>query len=230
VARGRTEAEWRLERWRFLSQTAATLGARVVTAHTRDDQVETVFMRALRGAGPRGLAGLEAGSAILRPLLATSRAEIVAYADRERLRFVTDPSNSSRRHLRNRVRLDLLPAIAAVQPSFRDELLELGRKAADWRARIEALALSFPMMTSHLPESCSFERAAFRGLPAESLRVLWPALAARAGVVMDWRGTDRLAAFTIKGETGQTIQLAGNIEVRIAREAFVFQKRDAPGG
>ncbi|MGZ8457998.1 MAG: ATP-binding protein, partial [Gemmatirosa sp.] len=53
------EAAWRAARWRFLRRAARRLGATTVaTAHTRDDQIETVAMRVLRGAGPPGLAGL----------------------------------------------------------------------------------------------------------------------------------------------------------------------------
>jgi tRNA(Ile)-lysidine synthase len=216
-----SEADWRAARWRFLAETAGRVGARVVTGHTRDDQVETVFMRALRGAGPRGLAALYARSAVQRPLLETSRAEILSYARSTGITFVTDPSNADRRHLRNRVRLDILPAILATRPMFGDELLAIARSAAEWRARIEAVALTFPLMIEP-SGSHSFARSPFAGHSAAALRVLWPALAARAGVVMDWRGTERLASFTIDGETGQSIQLAGGVEVRMERDALVF--------
>lgn len=220
TARG-TEAEWRLARWRFLRDAADRLGARVVTGHTRDDQIETVFMRALRGAGPRGLAALYARSGIVRPLLESSRRDVLSYARSKDITFVTDPSNADLRHLRNRVRLEILPRILASRPAFGEELLAIARAAADWRARIEAVALTFPLMTE--PSGThSFARPPFAGHPAAALRVLWPALAARAGVVLDWRGTERLAAFTIDGETGQSIQLAGGVEVRMEREALVF--------
>jgi tRNA(Ile)-lysidine synthase len=67
-----TEAEWRIARWDFLNRVARAYGARVATAHTRDDQVETIVMRLLRGAGTRGLAALSAPSPIVRPWLSVS--------------------------------------------------------------------------------------------------------------------------------------------------------------
>ncbi|MFL5620569.1 MAG: ATP-binding protein, partial [Gemmatimonadaceae bacterium] len=63
------EAMWRSARHRFLSEAAAACGARVATAHTRDDQIETVLLRAMRGASARGLAGLAAPGPIARPFL-----------------------------------------------------------------------------------------------------------------------------------------------------------------
>lgn len=219
---GVRESEWRTDRWRFLNDVAARIGATVVTAHTLDDQIETVFIRELRGAGPRGLAGLFATSAIARPLLETTRAEIVQYATGDDTVFVTDPSNADRRHLRNRVRLDLLPALERASPGFSASLLEVAEKAASWRAQMEAVALTFRMM-SVSPDSHSFERRSLRGFQLQSLRCLWPALAARAGVVLDWRGTDRLAQFTIEGETGQQIQLSGGIRVHMERHAIKFR-------
>ncbi len=223
-----TEAEWRMQRWKFLTQTAAQVGAHVATAHTRDDQIETVFMRVLRGAGARGLAGLGASSPIARPLLDITRADVLSYASERHITFVTDPSNADRRHLRNRVRLDLLPAVEARSPGFGLELLNIGCRAADWRAQIEAVALTFHMMTDNAGLH-SFARPPLRVFPVASLRVLWPPLAARAGVIMDRRGTERLAKFTIEGETGQAVQLAGGIEVTLSREAINFRQRSPRG-
>ncbi|HEU4563051.1 MAG TPA: tRNA lysidine(34) synthetase TilS, partial [Gemmatimonadaceae bacterium] len=143
----RGEAEWRDARWRFLRAAAARHGAVVATAHTEDDQVETVLMRALRGAGARGLAGLYApppagappavASPVVRPLLALARDAVAAYAAVRGVRWVEDPSNLSRRHLRNRVRLDLLPALERARPGVSGELLDVARRAAEWRAEVD---------------------------------------------------------------------------------------------
>src|SRR3954468_3091757 len=111
VTVGTREEEWRRGRWEFLRDVATLRAASVVTAHTLDDQVETVFMRILRDAGPRGLAGLYADSEIVRPFLNITRQTLAAYALERDVRFVQDPSNFDRKHLRNRVRLDILPSI-----------------------------------------------------------------------------------------------------------------------
>src|SRR5437868_10391914 len=195
------EEEWRSARWDFLRDLAALRGASVVTAHARDDQVETVFMRILREAGPRGLAGLYAESEVVRPFLDVSRRTLERYARAHQVPYVDDPSNKDRRHLRNRVRLDILPSIVRKRPAFPDELLALARRAADWRRSVEDLLPAIEA-TARREGALQVSRSSLRGYDADSLRVLWPALAARASVVMDRRGTHRAAEFTMKGATG----------------------------
>lgn len=87
----------------------AVLPTDVLTGHTADDQAETVLVNLLRGAGASGLAAMRPGPR--RPLLALRRSETVALCDRLGLRVVHDPSNSDPRHLRNRVRHELLPLL-----------------------------------------------------------------------------------------------------------------------
>src|SRR5512141_2139364 len=74
------EHEWREARWNFLRSVAKRFDGVIATAHTLDDQIETVFMRILRDAGPRGLAGLYAESDIVRPFLNIRRATLARYA------------------------------------------------------------------------------------------------------------------------------------------------------
>src|SRR5438105_3438357 len=223
---GRREEEWRRARWQFLEQVAARRDAKVVTAHTLDDQIETVFMRILRDAGPRGLAGLYAESGIVRPFLSVSRATLAEYAREHRVAFVEDPSNFDRKHLRNRIRLDILPSIVKQNPEFPNELLSLARESADWRRSLDDL---LPNIEAEEKDGAlCVRRSSLAGYDAECLRVLWPALAARARVVMDRRGTHRAAEFTIRGSTGGAIQLSGGVEIVMRRDDMLLRR--APGG
>jgi tRNA(Ile)-lysidine synthase len=220
---GTKEEQWRRGRWEFLKQVASRRAASVVTAHTLDDQIETVFMRILREAGPRGLAGLYAESEIIRPFLNICRPKLAAYARAQRVPFVQDPSNSDRRHLRNRIRLDILPSIVKRNPAFPEELLAVARKSATWRRSLEDLA-GIVETESERDGALRVSRSSLQGYDADSLRVLWPALAARASVVMDRRGTHRAAQFTISGATGGTIQLSGGVEIVMRRDHMLLRR------
>lgn len=246
----RGEAEWRAARWAFLRDAAACEEAIIVTAHTQDDQVETVFIRALRDAGARGLAGLYARSDVLRPLLGVTRADVARYASDRGLVHIDDPSNLSRKYLRNRVRLDLLPAIARVRPEFAEEMLGIARRAAAWREELEAVvdALGIERLD---PGTLRIATDTLAGYDAAELRVLWPAIAARVGITMDRRGTHRAAAFTTiagapaaerqragqlgptggvevqanRGREGRVIQLAGGAEIARVRGGLILRRR-----
>ena len=85
----------------------AALPSEVLTGHTADDQAETVLVNLLRGAGTSGLAGMRPDHR--RPLLALRRADTEALCAAVGIATVTDPSNLDPRHLRNRVRHELLP-------------------------------------------------------------------------------------------------------------------------
>jgi tRNA(Ile)-lysidine synthase len=223
TARSRhTEAEWRATRWAFLRRVAHERAASVATGHTRDDQIETVVIRALRGAGARGLAGLDVDSDVIRPLMGVDRSAVRAYARAHELDWIEDPSNASRAHLRNRVRLELLPAMRAVQPGFERAMLAVAARAAAWRRELEGL------VTARCPvrrtaDGLSVAVADLAQYDHHTVAVVWPVIAARAGVILDARGTSRLAAFTFNSKVGGTIQLSGGVEVVRSRFLFVIR-------
>jgi len=228
--RASTEAAWRAMRLEFLNDVARRLGAVVATAHTRDDQVETVLMRVLRDSGARGLAGLYAGGDFVRPLLDVSRDAVANYAEAVGATWVDDPTNTSAKHLRNRVRRDLLPALSRVRPGFEREVLEIARHAADWREVLEDV-VSASIRVERRADGVSVPANALTGLTANELAVLWPAIAARAGARTDWRGTERVVEFTKAGRVGARIPLTGGWEVARARDAFELRRaREAPAG
>ena len=123
--KGNLEAMAREERYRFFVTAAEERAiCRVATAHTRDDQVETLLMWLLRGSGRRGLGGMPpvhrlsstkdaalGGCSLVRPLIEVSRMEIVHYLMAEGLEYRTDRTNLEPGPLRNWIRLHLLPQL-----------------------------------------------------------------------------------------------------------------------
>lgn len=222
-APGSSEAAWRAARRQFLADVVSRTGGMIATAHTRDDQIETIVMRVLRDAGARGLAGLYAPGETVRPLLDCTRDEVAAYAHDVGARWVEDPTNASKRFFRNRVRLDLLPAVGRVTPDFDDQLIGLAREAGVLRQRIDAVVAPMARIS---PSGASVRVAAgaLSGYSPRELASLWPAIAARVGLAMDWRGTERAAEFTNSSRIGARIQLSGGWEIARSRDVFELRR------
>ncbi|MFQ5850342.1 MAG: tRNA lysidine(34) synthetase TilS [Candidatus Binatia bacterium] len=122
--KGNLEELGRKERYGFFAAVSAQCGLnKVATAHTRDDQVETLLMWLLRGSGRKGLSGIyvvrkltskgrsSAKPLLVRPLIDASRQEILAYLAEQGLDYRTDDTNLDRCHLRNWIRHRLLPQL-----------------------------------------------------------------------------------------------------------------------
>ncbi|MHC2512527.1 tRNA(Ile)-lysidine synthetase-like protein [Bradyrhizobium elkanii] len=108
----------RAARYRLLAQAARKHGAtHILTAHTRDDQAETLLMRMLRGSGVAGLSAMAReterdGVLLTRPLLDVSKAQLIATLKKARIGFADDPTNRDRSFTRPRLRA-LMPMLAA---------------------------------------------------------------------------------------------------------------------
>ncbi len=225
---GGSEDVLRRARWEFLNRWAGEAGAPVVTAHSRDDQIETVVIRILRDAGARGLAAMYAPSPVVRPLLGISRGEIEAYAAAAKVTWVEDPSNAGLRFLRNRVRHELLPAIERVQPGFGDRLLALSQRAAKWRAELDVVVDSLLGVAAGTQVAGVVPAAALTGLSAAGAAVVWTELAGRAGVALDWRGVERLVAQAANLKPGSEIPLSGGIRVRRTVSSYLIGDGTGP--
>lgn len=142
----------------------------LLTAHTQDDQAETVLMKLIARTHPSSLAGMPAErGALLRPWLRVSRSEIAAYARRHDLAFREDPSNREPRYLRNRIRKELLPLLESrYRPNLRYRLARLA-----WLAEEEAAQGSRPGSEAQKPSPKIVPKDA----PKDAARATLPAIA-----------------------------------------------------
>ena len=192
----------------------------VLTAHTLDDQAETVLMKLLRGAWTEGLGGIHPvvlvphatkPGKILRPLLGVRRAELVAYLEARGQGWRTDGSNADETFTRNRIRHSVLPVLRAENPAIDQALANLAELAREDEARGQVeLGRILPQMLLPGKPVRGGGRAA-GGTSGESvaieidrLRALDPALRRRGlraaartlGVRLSFDETARLLALT----------------------------------
>lgn len=217
-----SEEGWRRARWEFLHRVSEIASSPIATAHTSDDQLETVTMRILRGAGARGLAGLRAESAVLRPFLDLSRRDLRCYAECQGLVFVDDPSNANRAFLRSRVRHDLLPALRLVSTDLAHDLHALSKRAAQLRLDVETLASNLSRRDS--AGAVVVPRSSLESLNEDELALLWPALLARAGCVADRRSIARLSRESRHVRAGTILPLPRGFQMLARRGDLVVRR------
>jgi tRNA(Ile)-lysidine synthase len=134
----------RSARYRLLAQAARASGAtHVLTAHTRDDQAETLLMRLVRGSGIAGLAAMarvteREGVQLARPFLSVSKSQLVATLTRAKIGFADDPTNRDTYFTRPRIRA-VMPVLAAEGGDARN-LARLAARLARANAAVEVLA------------------------------------------------------------------------------------------
>ena len=200
----------------------------VATAHTLDDQAETVLAKFLRGAWTEGLAGIAPKletpeGPILRPLLATTRAEVEAYLHDIGQPWREDSSNRHLTYTRNRIRHELLPLLEGWNPRLREHLAQMAELARDeeawWQAELARLAPQILMQG--LPVRGG-GRASGTGLAntlaidVNRLSALDPALqrrllryaAAQLGAAPDFTATEALRTMALCGRASQKLELA----------------------
>jgi tRNA(Ile)-lysidine synthase len=132
-----------------------------------------------------------------------------------------DPTNASRRHLRNRIRHDLLPALLKVDPDIESDLLAVADRAGAWRRELSALVdARFRIQVAPSGDNAALDvdAAALASLELAVLSIVWPEIASRIGLVLDRRGTRRAAEFTKVGRVGSRVQLAGGWELSRSRD------------
>jgi tRNA(Ile)-lysidine synthase len=197
----------------------------VVLAHHRDDQVETLLLQLLRGAGVKGLAAMPllrdegrgcphpSSLKILRPLLDVTREEILEYARKRGLDWIEDESNQDVTFQRNYIRHEVLPVIARRFPAYRTTVARAAAHLAEAARVLDELAAADA--AGHL-EGDTLSIAVLRGLPAARRRNLLRYFLASRGLSMP--GAEQLdealrQALTAKHDARVQVRL-GDIELR----------------
>ena len=113
-------------RYEWFEHIRKEIGASVIAvAHHRDDSVETFLLNLMRGAGINGLRGIPVKNGkIVRPLLSVSREDILDYLQAIHQEYVTDSTNLEDEYMRNKIRLNILPAMKEVNPSIMETIQE----------------------------------------------------------------------------------------------------------
>lgn len=171
--RGRGEEEAaRSIRYRTFRSLAGEHGIDwICTGHTRDDQLETLLMRTLQGAGTGGMRGISSRNGnVLRPLLGVDRASLEDWLRRNGFSWREDHTNRETRYFRNRIRTALVPVLDRVYAGWRKAMLAGASKTSMDEDFINSFTL--PEWTRE-PDGCSCSAEAFRDLhPALRLRLL----------------------------------------------------------
>lgn len=167
-------------RYQFLAFVAGKeLADCIATGHTADDQAETVLHRVLRGSGVRGIRGMLPASQVpgapaqrlIRPLLVVHRRDTLAVCAEAAITPMHDPTNADPLYLRNRLRLETLPALRRLNPAIDAALGGLAESAREAFALVEKLALA-ARPEERGEYGSVFPRTALSQLPGEALTLV----------------------------------------------------------
>ncbi len=209
----------------------------VATAHTLDDQAETVLGKFLRGAWTDGLSGIHPvvvypEGRMLRPFLAASRNQIEAYLKALGQDWRKDSSNDDPAYTRNRLRHQLLPDLECWNPSIREHLAHMAELARDeeawWQSELARIAPQL-LLTGRPVRGGGRANSADSGLAVDVIRLAAQPIAMQRrllrhaadlmGVSLGFEATESLRHLAIDGRSGQEMSLPGPIAAeRTARE------------
>ena len=199
----------------------------IATAHTRDDQAETVLAKFLRGAWTEGLSGIYpvvefTPGRILRPLLGATRKDVENYLNALEQPWREDSTNAHLAFTRNRIRHELLPQLETWNPQIRAHLAqtaELAREEEAWlatetsRAAAQLLLPGRPVRGGGraAAEDVALDLQRLSNLPFALQRRVLRFCSAKLGAAPDFSATELLRNLALSGRAGQKCELAGGL-------------------
>jgi tRNA(Ile)-lysidine synthase len=199
----------------------------VATAHTLDDQAETVIAKVLRGAWTEGIAGIHpvvefAEGRVIRPLIGTRRSEVEAYLNAIGQEWREDSSNRHLTFTRNRIRHELLPLLEDWNPKLKEHLAQMAELARDeeswWQAEVSRVAPEV-MLTGRpvrgggraAAEGVALDVGKLAGLEVALQRRIVRYAVEQLGAGANFAGTENLRELALTGRAGQRCELAGGL-------------------
>jgi tRNA(Ile)-lysidine synthase len=211
----------------FAALLAQGKADKVATAHTLDDQAETVLMRLLRGTGSRGLAAIypeQHEKRLVRPLLAVTRREVEAYLTALGQPWREDSTNRDLTHTRNRVRHELLPLLdRQFNPAIRQtlgDLAEMARAEADFWNAEASLVLSKLMLpgkpsrsgrttSGDASRTLAIDLAGLQSLPLALQRQVLYQIGGQVGITLEFKHIQQLTELADGKRVGRRVPLPG---------------------
>ena len=214
LGEGASEDEARKARYEFLRSTAKKHGAeRIITAHHQDDILETMVINIVRGTGPRGLIPMSDYGEILRPLLNSTKQQLIEYAENHDISWREDSTNQDETYLRNYVRKNIIPKMESATSDLlqiRSKLIEL---YGDIDMRVAAL----------LPPKNILNRAKFVSLSFVEQKELVRAWLTKNGVRdMDSEFISRLAMAIKVTPTGKQIDVKSGLILKSEKQNVIL--------
>jgi tRNA(Ile)-lysidine synthase len=234
------EEAGRAARYEFLEQVARRVGARrIALGHTATDNAETVLQRILRGTGLTGLAGIplrrvvgrEGRIEIVRPLLFTTREQILAYLRERKARHRLDATNVSLGHFRNRVRHELMPLLEArYNRQVQQALLRLARIAAVEHGFVTGEVERWVRRARprQKKDRLVIELKAWHRMPEALLPLVVRKLLVLAGAglqAMSIEHYEGVAELVRRRAAGRELQLPGGFSVQLSRAQLIIARR-----
>jgi tRNA(Ile)-lysidine synthase len=224
------EAAARAARYRLLAAQLAP-GEALLTAHHELDQLETVLLQLLRGAGIAGLAAMPACAPfarglLVRPLLGVTRVELRGWLEQAGIAWVEDPSNADTRLDRNYLRREILPPLLARWPGAGAAVARAARHAAEAQRLLDALGAADAARASH---GTALAAAALRALPPARRRNALRFWIARSGYLAPpARRLEEIAGPLLAARPDAHPEVAWS-GARVQREAELLVVRAARG-
>lgn len=219
LGKGASEAKAREARYGFLNTVKARMGAKaIITAHHKDDVLETIIINWLRGTKSRGLSSLRSGNGILRPLLPYIKQEIRDYATAHQVEWREDSTNSDETYLRNYVRAQIVPKL---DEASREQLMHHSERAAELNGAITQLTSEY---LERFTTKDKLERAMYRQLPEEvSREVLAQWLRTHTKVSISTKLLTRLDTAIRQGRNNSLVDIAQGLQFKLEREFVVLE-------